>query len=378
MPFVSQRAALTLSEEEKTQLTNYATSRTRPKAVVERAQMLLGYAEGATISALARGLHTNRPRIERCVDKALQFGPLTALHDLPRPGRPRQITPEARAWLVAVACQKPKDLGLAAEQWTVAALAEYLRTHGHQEGHPSLAGIRKGTVSKLLAHHGLAPHTIRSSLVSTDPAFEEKMAQVLCCYKEVDLYRCGKKDDSMVAVLSYDEKPGIQAIRNLHPDRPPVPGTSPSWRRDPHYQRCGTVSLLASIDLLTGRVHGEVYDRHRSREFVAHLTSLDQHYPQEVTIKLILDNHSAHTSRETRAYLAQHPGRFQFIFTPTHASWLNLIEVFFSKMTRSFLRGIRVSSVEELKARIRQYLDEVNRMPTVFRWRWKMEEVNVA
>jgi len=209
MPFVSQKAALTLSEEEKDQLTTYATSRTRPKAVVERAHMLLGYATGETISALARRLHITRPRIERCVDKALQFGPLTALHDLPRRGRPRQITPEARTWLVAVACQKPKDVGYAAEQWTLAALAQYLRTHCHQEGHPSLTGIRKGTVSKLLAHHGLAPHAIRSSLVSSDPALTEKMAQVLCCCKEVDLYRSGEKNNSMVAVLSYDEKPGI-------------------------------------------------------------------------------------------------------------------------------------------------------------------------
>ncbi|OQY00378.1 MAG: hypothetical protein B6I20_08730 [Bacteroidetes bacterium 4572_117] len=182
----------------------------------------------------------------------------------------------------------------------------------------------------------------------------------------------------MIAIFSYDEKPGIQAIEKIAKDLPPVPGMYSSWGRDYEYKRHGTVSLLASINLLNGKIHGKVCDRHRSKEFVEYLKELDKLYPEEFKIKIILDNHSAHISKETKQYLKTRPNRFEFIFTPTHASWLNLIEVFFSKMARSFLRGIRVKGKDELKQRVYQYLDEVNQMPSVFTWKWKLEEIDIA
>ena len=141
-----------------------------------------------------------------------------------------------------------------------------------------------------------------------------------------------------MAVISYDEKPGIQAIGAVAPDLRPVPGTHPTISRDHEYKRHGTVSLLAGIDLLTGQVHALVRDRHRSREFIEFLQLLDAAYPTHTAIKLILDNQSAHISKETRAWLADQPaGRFEFVFTPKHGSWLNLIEGFFSKLARSVL-----------------------------------------
>jgi transposase len=161
-----------------------------------------------------------------------------------------------------------------------------------------------------------------------------------------------------VAIISYDEKPGIQAIATTAPDLPPEPGMHATFAREFEYERHGTVSLLAGIDLVSGKVHALVRDRHRSREFIEFLKLLDAAYPAHTAIKLILDNHSAHISKETTAWIAQQPAhRFEFTFTPTHGSWLNLVEGFFSKLARSVLRHIRVASKQELKDRIMAAMD---------------------
>lgn len=379
MPFESRRAKLSLTDAEHAELSRLCRSRTVPAARVERAAMLLAYAAGDSISAIAKARETNRPKVERCVDKALQLGVMTALIDLPRSGRRPEITPEARTWLIDLACQKPKNLGYSYELWTTALLAKHARDHCSAAGHPSLAKLSRGTVSKILSRSETRPHKIRYYLERRDPEFEQKMAQVLFVYKEVKLLReAGKDVSAMIAILSYDEKPGIQAIENTAPDLPPEPGKHPELARDYEYVRHGTVSLMAGIDLLDGKVHGQVVDRHRSREFVVFLKMLEQSYPSTAKIRIILDNHSAHKSKETRAYLATVPNRFEFIFTPTHGSWLNLIETFFAKMTKSMLRGIRVSSKQELKDRINLYLSEVNESPVVFRWKYGLDLVSVA
>jgi transposase len=207
------------------------------------------------------------------------------------------------------------------------------------------------------------------------------MAQVLLTYKEVEMIRASDPKDKeapYMAVLSYDERPGIQAIQNVAPDLPPVPGKHPSIGRDYEYKRHGVVSLLAAIDLLSGHVHGDVQDRHRSAEFTDFLKRLDHVYAPDIKIRMILDNHSSHISKETKRYLATVPNRFEFIFTPTHGSWLNIIETFFSKATRSFLRTLRVKSKSELKERILQYIDEVNQMPVIFKWKYKMDQITVG
>ena len=203
------------------------------------------------------------------------------------------------------------------------------------------------------------------------------MAEVLC--REVQVLKKAaakaeksKKSEKPVAV-SFDEKPGIQAIATTAPDLPPVPGVHPTFARDHEYKRHGTLSLLAGIDLLSGKVHALVRDRHRSREFIEFLKLLDAAYPASTAIKLILDNHSAHISRETRAWLDTRPaGRFDFTFTPKHGSWLNLIEGFFSKFARSVLRHIRVTSKHELKQRIMAGIDDVNRHPVLHTWSYKL------
>lgn len=369
-----------LSDGARKELTTVSRSRTEAKARVERAQILLRYADGESVSAIARAMHTNRPKIDRTIDRALQWGVLTALTDLPRQGRPRKISAEDRTWVVALACQKPKELGYAQELWTTRLLAEHIRSHGEAAGHPSLARLARGTASKILAQNKIRPHKISYYLERRDPEFETKMAQVLHMYKKVELLleKGAKEEKAMTAVLSYDEKLGIQALGNKSPDLPPVSGAYSGISRDPEYIRHGTLSLLAGIDLLTGEVLARIERRHRSCEFIEWLKMIDVHYPSNIKIQIVLDNHSVHISKETRKYLASVPNRFDFVFTPKHGSWLNLIEVFFSKMTRIMLRGLRVDSLDELKIRLEQYFAEINQAPVIFRWKYGLETIEVA
>ena len=158
----------------------------------------------------------------------------------------------------------------------------------------------------------------------------------------------------------------------------PVPGKYSCIGRDHEYKRLGTVTLLAGIDLHNGEIIALVRDRHRSREFIEFLEALDKKYPKDWTIRIVLDNHSSHISKETRKYLKNKPDRFEFIFTPKHGSWLNMIELFFSKIARSFLRHIRVNSKDELIARIYKGIEEINQEPVIFRWKYKMDEIKTA
>ena len=221
---------------------------------------------------------------------------------------------------------------------------------------------------------------MRYYLERRDPEFDEKMAQVLFIYKQVQIIQEQESPSEapLTAYISYDEKPGIQAIGSTVADLPPVPGRHPNVGRDYEYKRYGTITLMAGLDLVTGHIHHTIVDRHRSREFVAFLKRLDASYPAETRIRIILDNHSAHISRETRAYLATVPNRYEFIFTPKHGSWLNLVASFFGKVARSLLRSIRVKSKAELKTRIRQYLDRLNEDPVIYRWTYKLDKISIA
>jgi transposase len=303
MPFVSRRAQLKLSDKETETLTALSQSRSEPAGRVQRASILLRYRAGDTVSEIARSLGTNRPRVERCVSKALDLGVAQALADLPGRGRRKVVTPEARAWVTALACQKPKDLGYAQELWTTRLLAKHVQRHCESAGHPSLKKLGRGTVSKILSANQVHPHKIQYYLERRDPEFDAQMVPVLHVYKEVEIWReKGARPPDLVAVLSYDEKPGIQALDNTAPDLPPVPGKHSTIGRDHEYVRHGTLSLLAGIDLLSGEVLGLVRKRHRSAEFIEFLKLADAHYPTGARIRVVLDNHSAHISKETRTF----------------------------------------------------------------------------
>jgi transposase len=374
-----QVVELAMSEEEIGRLTTISRSRTEPASRVARAQMLLCYRENPSFFAVGKRLGTHHQVVQRCVERAVAYGPLTALDDRPRPGKEPTITPEAKAWLVSVACDKAKEHGYPHELWTTRLLARHAREHGPAAGHECLANLVQGTVCKILGQEEIKPHKVRYYLERRDADFEPKMAEVLCVYREVQVLKKAaaksKNSRTPVAIISYDEKPGIQAIATTAPDLPPVPGTYATFARDYEYKRHGTLSLLAGIDLLSGKVHALVRDRHRSREFIEFLKLLDAAYPARTAIKLILDNHSAHISKETKTWLAAQPaGRFEFTFTPKHGSWLNLVEGFFSKFARSVLRHIRVTSKQELKDRIMAGIEDVNRHPVIHTWSYKLAE----
>ena len=374
-----QAVALAMSEEQIEQLTSVSRSRTERASRVERARMLLAYRETPSFFAVAQRLGAHHQTVQRCIERAVALGPLAALDDRPRPGKEPTITPQAKAWLVSLACDKAKDHGYPHELWTTRLLARHARENGPAAGHDCLANLVQGTVCKILGREEIKPHKVRYYLERRDAAFEQKMAEVLCVYREVQVLRKAaakpRKRSKPVAIVSYDEKPGIQAIATTGPDLPPKPSVYATFARDHEYKRHGTLSLLAGIDLLTGKVHALVRDRHRSREFIEFLKLLDDAYPSSTAIRLILDNHSAHISRETRTWLATRPpGRFEFTFTPKHGSWLNLIEGFFSKFARSVLRHIRVASKHELKDRIMAGIDDVNRHPVIHSWSYKLAE----
>ena len=367
----SGRAALVLSPEHRMMIKELAASRTAPVREVQRAKILLGYADGNSITQLQRQHGFGRPMIYRCIDKALAAGVQMGLKDkYHRPHEP-EITQEAKAWVVSIACTKPKDHGLAAELWTISALAKFVCERADAAGFARLANAGKSTVWRILDGNDIKPHKIRYYLEKRDPEFDRKMQEVLMVYRDVSIYREGAVHDARpnpIYSVSVDEKPGVQAIGLTAPDLPPVAGKFRAVGRDYEYVRRGTVSILAGIDLHSGHIFANVEDRHRSVEFIGLLKQLDQHYPPQAIIRVVLDNHSAHISKETVAYLSSRPGRFEYVHTPKHGSWLNLIECAFSKMARTFLRHIRVQSVDELKARILKGIAEINASPVVFRW----------
>ena len=255
-----------------------------------------------------------------------------------------------------LACRKPKELGYAAELWSRSALAGHVRRECEGAGFPALARAGKATVQRILAAQELQPHKVKYYLERRDPDFDRKMREVLLVYKEVELQNgalAGGGDTLRLVTAVVDEKPGKH----------------PTFARDHEYIRLGTLSILAAMDLHDGHVIARVEQRHRSVELIGLLTDLDAHYPAACTIRLVLDNHSAHISRETRAYLATRPNRFKYVLTPTHGSWLNLAETLFGKMARTFLRGIRVSSLNELREHILKGVAEINQMPVVHRWK---------
>lgn len=375
---------LELNAEQTATLKAIANSRSEELRRVQRAKAFLGAATGRSQKEIAAEIGLSVSAVARMLRKALQIGPMMALDDLKRSGRPITIGEEARTWVKSIACTPPKDLddGPTQALWTIDTLAAYVRKHaGEKPFGDELAKASKSTIWTILEEGEIKPHRIRYYLEKKDPEFEAKYKEVLLLYKRVEMelqFRdtlSSSTQPNGAVFVSYDEKPGIQAIGNIHPDRPPQEGKG-FTRRDYEYKRHGTLSLLAGIDLITGKVHSLIRERHKSSDFVDFLKLIDAHYPKECVIFMVLDNHSIHTSRETRAFLDTRKGRFQFIFTPKHASWLNLIEAFFSKMARMSLRGLRVSSKDELKEHIQSWLDECNADPVPFRWRWKMDEVH--
>jgi len=366
---------VTLTADEITELQKIIRTRTAEARTVQRARILLYSAEGMSNTAIAEKLDINRRSVYNCIEKYAAAGMDAALGDLAGRGRPGTITDDEKAWIISIACQKPIVFGYAQELWTMSKLQYQIHAACESVGYPNLKAIAISAIWSILNDAEIKPHKVRYYLEKRDPEFGEKMHDVLIVYKRLEI-QFETKDNHGTVTLSYDEKPGIQAIGNTAVDL--LPGKEYGFiGRDSEYKRFGTVSLLAGMDLYTGEIIPLVSNTHKSSDFIEFLKILDQKYDEDLKIRIVLDNHSAHTSKETMKYLASRSGRFEFVFTPKHGSWLNLIESFFSKMAKAFLRGIRVGSKEELIERIYLYMDEVNAAPVVYRWKYKMDEIKV-
>ena len=375
---------LQLHEGDLEYLRSLIKQRTIQAQIVIRAHILLDRANGIPIRDIASIYDLSPNTVRLCIDKYLSGGTERALFDDQRKGRPVEITDDAKSWILNLACQKPVELGYSAELWTLSALHKHICKNAETAGYPRLTSVTKPYVQKLLQTSDIKPFKIKYYLEKRDSDFEHKMHDVLAVYKQVSMQfdKEGNiiipSDGIKTITLSYDEKPGIQAIGNVCPDLPPTLKHG-FVSRDSEYVRHGTLSLLAAIDLLTGEAIPLVSETHKSSDFIAFLKKLDEHYPKQDKIRIILDNHSAHTSKETRNFLATMPeGRIEFVFTPKHGSWLNMIESFFSKLTKQMLRGIRVNSKEELESRIYQYFEEVNQEPVIYHWTYKLDEISDA
>ena len=375
-------SSIELSNEEREYLKLQTRARTIQAQTVTRARILLLRADSVSIDAIADKVGLNRCSVMLCLKKFKEGGIENALFDAPGRGRNAEITDEEKAWIINIACQKPIDFGYAAETWTYAKLTSHINKTAEAAGYTRLSTIHKSTVNTILDEADIKPHKITYYCENRDPYFDSKMHNVLLVYKQLEMQfdESGKliiSEDTPIHVLSYDEKPGIQAIATTSDDLMPDEKHS-TINRDYEYKRLGTLSLLAAIDLQTGEAIPLVRDKHSSTEYIEFLKLLDDKYPKGDKIRIVLDNLKVHTSEATRKYLATVPGRFEFVFTPKHGSWLNMVEGFFSKMTRQMLRGIRVKTKEELTNRIYRYFAEINEEPIVFHWKYNLDDIDVS
>lgn len=373
---------LTTTDREYLELQTRA--RTIQAQTVNRARIILLRADGISIDEIADKVGMNRKSVMLCLNKFKNGGIENALFDAPGRGRNAEITDEEKAWIINIACQRPADFGYSAETWTYAKLTSHINKTAEAAGFVRLSTIHKSTVNTILKEADIKPHKITYYCENRDPDFDSKMHNVLLVYKQLsfqfDENGCFipfEEDGQSVHVLSYDEKPGIQAIASTSDDLRPDEAHS-TICRDYEYKRLGTVSLLAAIDLQTGEAIPLIRDKHSSKEYIEFLKMLDSKYPKGDKIRIILDNLKVHTSDETRRFLATVSGRFEFVFTPKHGSWLNMIEGFFSKMTRQMLRGIRVKTKEELIKRMYKYFEESNEEPVVFHWKYNLDDIDVS
>ena len=373
---------LIISDDDKRTLEEIIRTRTVPSYMMDRARILLLKAEGKSVDEIAGIILKNRNTVLLCLCKFKEGGINAALNDAPGRGRKAQITDEEKAWINNIGCQKPTEFGYSAEVWSYSKITKHIHAIAEASGYPRLTTISQSTVVKILDKAGIKPFKIKYYCEKRDPDFEEKMHNVLAVYKQVSMRfdQNGEilpydENEPELHTVSYDEKPGIQAIDTTSPDLLPTLDNGVIMR-DYEYKRLGTLSLLAGIDLLTGKAFPLVRESHKSSDFILFLKMLNSQYPEKDKIRIILDNHSAHKSKETKAFLSTMSGKFEFVFTPKHGSWLNLIEGFFGKMTHQMLRSIRVKSKQELSERIYKYFDEINEQPIVHHWTYRLDEIN--
>ena len=290
-----RKTYLPLSDEDKNYLKSLSKKRTIQAQVVDRARILLYKADGMTFQEIADKLTISTATVRLCISKFHKGGVDAAIFDIQRSGRPSEITDDAKAWIISIACQRPTELGYAQELWTLTALHKYIQKHAEEAGYPRLSTVTKPYIQKFFKERDIKPFKIKYYCEKRDPDFESKMHEVLLVYKQIEMQfdengtLIVPDDYKLTITVSYDEKPGIQAISNTAPDLRPTPGHGEVYR-DAEYKRLGTLSLLAGIDLLTGEAIPLVRDTHKSSDFIEFLKILDKKYREyeKISVNKIL------------------------------------------------------------------------------------------
>jgi transposase len=326
-----------VSEEDRAELEAWLRSQTIGRALAMRARIVLGSALGESIRALAEQLGTSQLTVCRWRNRYRELG-IAGLRTQPRSGRRRRITPAQERRVVAATMRPPKT----ATHWSARRLAKEV-------------GLSSATVHRIWQKYGLQPHRVEHFKFSTDPQFETRLTDIVGLYLD---------PPERALVLCVDEKSQIQALNRTAPLLPLRPGLPAQMTHD--YQRNGTTSLFAALEVASGKVHGRCYRQHRHQEFIAFLNSLARRYPRR-ELHLICDNYGTHKHPAVGQWLAGHP-RIHLHFTPTSASWLNLIERWFGIISQQAIRRGSFDTVAELERAITHFLDHWNQNAKPLVW----------
>jgi transposase len=337
---MAQSVCLAVSAEDRARLEAIVADRNRSQEHVARARIVLGSTGRLDIATIARRAGVSRPAVWRWQLRYAEAGVDGLLRDKTRePGKSR--TPDATVReVVALTCGEPPG---EATHWTGRAMAE-------------AAGLSLRTVQRIWAAHELQPHRLRTFKRSSDPEFAAKLADIVGLYMHPPRH---------AVVLSLDEKSQIQALDRTQPGLPIKPGKCGTMTHD--YERNGTTTLFAALNVLDGTVLGKCMQRHRHQEFLRFLNAVEAAVPAGRLVHAIMDNYGTHKHPKVLAWLARHP-RWTFHFTPTSGSWLNAVETFFSALTRRRLRRGVFRSIVELQEAINRYIAAHNGDPAPFVW----------
>ena len=339
--------AVTLSREQQATLQQWARSRSLPARVVERARLVLSIAEGQQDKDVAAAMKMTAKKVARWRKRFLTLGVEGLQHDAPRPGRTAKITPALIRRVVHMTTrQKPPH----ATHWSTRTMA-------------AAAGISEASVRRIWHSHGLKPHRVESFKISNDPEFAEKLEDIVGLYLNPPEH---------ALVLCVDEKSQIQALDRTQPGLPLKRGRSQTMTHD--YKRNGTATLFAALNAANGEIYGLCQERHRHQEWLKFLRLLDQTMPAHLDLHLIGDNYATHKHPKVQRWFERHP-RFHMHFTPTSASWLNMVERFFRDLTQNRLRRGVFRDLEDLIMAIGNYIDRHNESPKPFIWTARASDI---
>ena len=338
---------LVLSDDERRVLAGWARRRTTAQALAVRSRIVLRCAEGGTIGEVAAELGVSRDMVSKWRRRFL-VERLEGLSDEPRPGRPRTIGDDLVEQVITKTLEEQPSTG--DSQWSTRSMA-------------AATGMSQSSVSRIWRAFGLKPHLVQTWKLSTDPQFIDKVRDIVGLYLD-------PPDGALV--LCVDEKSQMQAVDRTAPILPVMPTTPARMTHD--YVRHGTTSLFAALDLSSGSVIAEHHRRHRHQEFLRFLKTIDTAVPAQFELHLVCDNYATHKTPQVKKWLLRHP-RFHLHFTPTSASWLNLVERWFAELTTRKLRRSAHRSVADLEADVRNWINQWNKDPKPFIWTKTADEI---